>query len=49
MLGMSRMTTLAQAHAMRWQIGEALHTIQEAERIGPEKIRVHLRRPRCRP
>jgi outer membrane PBP1 activator LpoA protein len=27
---------LAQTHAMRRQIGEALHALQEAERIAPE-------------
>jgi transcriptional regulator with XRE-family HTH domain len=32
---------VAQAHAMRRQIGEALHAIQEAERIAPEETRVH--------
>jgi transcriptional regulator with XRE-family HTH domain len=32
---------LAQAHAMRRQIGEALHALQEAERIAPEEARVH--------
>ena len=32
---------LAQAHAMRRQIGEALHALQEAERIAPEETRVH--------
>lgn len=32
---------LAQAHAMRRQIGEALHAIQEAERIAAEEIRAH--------
>jgi tetratricopeptide (TPR) repeat protein len=32
---------LAQAHAMRRQIGEALHALQEAERIAPEETRIH--------
>ena len=32
---------VAQAHAMRRQIGEALHALQEAERIAPEETRVH--------
>ena len=32
---------LAKAHAMRRQIGEALHALQEAERIAPEETRVH--------
>jgi tetratricopeptide (TPR) repeat protein len=32
---------LAQAHTMRRQIGEALHALQEAERIAPEETRVH--------
>lgn len=32
---------LAQAHAMRRQIGEALQALQEAERIAPEETRVH--------
>jgi outer membrane PBP1 activator LpoA protein len=32
---------LAQAHAMRRQIGEALHALQQAERIAPEETRVH--------
>jgi transcriptional regulator with XRE-family HTH domain len=32
---------LAQAHAMRRQIGEALRALQEAERIAPEETRVH--------
>ena len=32
---------LAQAHAMRRQIGEALHALEEAERIAPEETRVH--------
>jgi Flp pilus assembly protein TadD len=32
---------LAQAHAMRRQIGEALHALQEAERIAPEETHVH--------
>ncbi len=32
---------LAQAHAMRRQIGEALRALQEAERIAPEEARVH--------
>jgi len=32
---------LGQAHAMRGQIGEALHALQEAERIAPEETRVH--------
>ncbi len=32
---------LAQAHAMRRQIGEALHALQEAERIAPEEARIH--------
>jgi tetratricopeptide (TPR) repeat protein len=32
---------LAQAHAMRRQIGEALHALQEAERIATEETRVH--------
>jgi len=32
---------LAQAHAMRRQIGESLHALQEAERIAPEETRVH--------
>ena len=32
---------LAQAHAMRRQIGEALHALTEAERIAPEETRVH--------
>lgn len=32
---------LAHAHAMRRQIGEALHALQEAERIAPEETRVH--------
>jgi outer membrane PBP1 activator LpoA protein len=31
---------LAQAHAVRRQIGEALHALQEAERIAPEETRV---------
>ncbi len=33
---------LAQAHAMRRQIGEALHALQEAERIAPEEARLHF-------
>jgi hypothetical protein len=32
---------LAQAHAMRRLIGEALRALQEAERIAPEETRVH--------
>ena len=32
---------LATAHAMRRQIGEALHDLQEAERIAPEQTRAH--------
>jgi transcriptional regulator with XRE-family HTH domain len=32
---------LAQAHTMRRQIGEALHALQEAERIAAEETRVH--------
>jgi tetratricopeptide (TPR) repeat protein len=32
---------LAQAHAMRRQIGEALHALQEAERLAPEETHVH--------
>lgn len=32
---------LAQAHTMHRQIGEALHALQEAERIAPEETRVH--------
>ena len=32
---------LAQAHNMRRQIGEALHALEEAERIAPEETRVH--------
>jgi transcriptional regulator with XRE-family HTH domain len=32
---------LAQAHAMRRRIGEALHALEEAERIAPEETRVH--------
>jgi transcriptional regulator with XRE-family HTH domain len=32
---------LAQAHAMRRQIGESLYALQEAERIAPEETRVH--------
>jgi transcriptional regulator with XRE-family HTH domain len=32
---------LAQAHTMRRQSGEALHALQEAERIAPEETRVH--------
>jgi hypothetical protein len=32
---------LAQAHATRRQIGEALHALQQAERIAPEETRVH--------
>jgi tetratricopeptide (TPR) repeat protein len=32
---------LAQAHTMRRQIGEALHALQEAERIAPEETRVN--------
>jgi hypothetical protein len=33
---------LVQAHAMRRQIGEALHAVQEAQRIvAPEEVRVH--------
>jgi outer membrane PBP1 activator LpoA protein len=32
---------LAQAHAMRRQIGEALHSLEEAERIAPEETRDH--------
>jgi transcriptional regulator with XRE-family HTH domain len=32
---------LAQAHAMRRQIGEALHALQEADRIAPEETRVN--------
>ena len=32
---------LAQAYAMRRQIGEALRALQEAERIAPEEARVH--------
>ena len=32
---------LAQAHTMRRHIGEALHALQEAERIAPEETRVH--------
>jgi tetratricopeptide (TPR) repeat protein len=35
------LTDLAQAHAMRRQIGEALHALAEAERIAPEETRVH--------
>jgi transcriptional regulator with XRE-family HTH domain len=32
---------LAQAHAMRRQLGEALHALAEAERIAPEETRAH--------
>jgi hypothetical protein len=32
---------LAAAHAMRRQIGEALHDLQEAEKIAPEQTRTH--------
>jgi transcriptional regulator with XRE-family HTH domain len=32
---------LAAAHAMRRQIGEALHDLQEAENIAPEQTRTH--------
>jgi hypothetical protein len=32
---------LAQAHAMRRQIGEALHRLEEAERLTPEQTRTH--------
>ena len=32
---------LAQAHAMRRQTGEALHCLQEAERLTPEQTRTH--------
>jgi transcriptional regulator with XRE-family HTH domain len=32
---------VAQAHAMRRQIGEALHCLEEAERITPEQTRGH--------
>ena len=32
---------LAQAHTIRRQIGEALHSLQEAERIAPQETRVH--------
>jgi hypothetical protein len=32
---------VAQAHTMRRQIGEALHALQEAERIASEETRVH--------
>jgi hypothetical protein len=32
---------LATAHAMRRQIGEALHDLQEAEQIAPEQVRSH--------
>jgi tetratricopeptide (TPR) repeat protein len=32
---------LAQAHAMRRQIGEALHCLEQAERITPEQTRSH--------
>lgn len=32
---------LATAHAMRRQIGEALHDLQEAERLTPEQTRTH--------
>jgi len=32
---------LAAAHAMRRQIGEALHDLQEAEQIAPEQTRAH--------
>lgn len=32
---------LAQAHAMRRQIGEALHCLEEAERLTPEQTRTH--------
>lgn len=32
---------LATAHTMRRQIGEALHDLQEAERLTPEQTRTH--------
>jgi hypothetical protein len=32
---------LAAAHTMRRQIGEALHDLQEAERLTPEQTRTH--------
>jgi transcriptional regulator with XRE-family HTH domain len=32
---------LAQAHAMRRQMGEALHCLEEAERLTPEQTRTH--------
>ncbi|WP_248965069.1 hypothetical protein [Sphaerisporangium perillae] len=32
---------LAQAQAMRRQIGEALHSLEEAERLTPEQTRTH--------
>jgi hypothetical protein len=32
---------LAQAHAMRRQIGEALRGLEEAERLTPEQTRTH--------
>lgn len=32
---------LATAHAMRRQIGEALHDLQEAEQLTPEQTRTH--------
>jgi hypothetical protein len=35
------LTDLAMAHAMRRQIGEALHNLQEAERLTPEQTRTH--------
>ena len=35
------MLDLAQAHAMRRQIGEASRALQEAERIAPEETCVH--------
>jgi hypothetical protein len=35
------MLDLAKAHAMRRQIGEALHALQEAERIAPEETHIN--------
>jgi hypothetical protein len=32
---------IAQAHAMRRQIGEALRGLEEAERLTPEQTRTH--------
>src|SRR5215475_8453979 len=33
--------TRRRTHAMRRQIGEALHDLQEAERLAPEQTRTH--------